>query len=238
MALLGILACLLYRQRITEHVFEELVMERFGKIIIVLVVTLVITLPLLAKMKKGLIEADAVNETRSGESQGTPENHGPAMITKAKANLIQQGMTYAECVKIIGCEGDPYDNPFAGMGGFPNDEDSESYMWHFPNMAKIEMIHFRDGVVVGGGNGSSPLNRKNHGWSERRSSGPPYIDKDTYMKLKTGMSYDKCVKILGTEGTYIGKLQATGGGKIDSMAIWSPYIETRICGRIPRILQS
>ncbi len=58
--------------------------------------------------------------------------------------------------------------------------------------------------------GSRPTRQRGTG-----SGKPPYISMDTYMRIKSGMTYEQCVKILGAEGTYVGR-QPSAGGTFDA----------------------
>ena len=93
-------------------------------------------------------------------------------------------------------------------------------MRHFPGLDQTETIYFRDGRVMGSGTASSPShNARARAMRESRptrqrgagSGKPPYISMDTYMKIKSGMTYKECVKILGAEGTYAGRQPSAGG---------------------------
>jgi hypothetical protein len=151
---------------------------------------------------------------RAEKPADAARQRGPAIITQAQAQQIRTGMTYEECIRIIGCEGDP---PASRMGGPPAGVYSEAYMWHFPGLDKTKTICFRDGRVVGSGTASSPSHnaRVSAKWKNmpagKGSHTSPFITMDTYTKIKTGMTYEECVKILGAEGVYVGAQPSAGG---------------------------
>lgn len=200
-------------------------MLRIAKVAVVLGLALLVGLPMLNRLTRESPEVPsdaAPNELRapapgSGAPGRAAENRGPAIITQPQAQQIRTGMTYEECIRIIGCEGDP---PASRTGGPPASAYSEAYMWHFPGLDKTKTIYFRDGRVMGTGTASSPSHnaraRTMQGsrptrQTARRSGTPPYISMDTYMKIKSGMTYKECVKVLGAEGTYAGRQPSAGG---------------------------
>ncbi|MBI3119943.1 MAG: hypothetical protein HYZ00_14725 [Candidatus Hydrogenedentes bacterium] len=135
-----------------------------------------------------------------------PAPRQPPVITETQFSQVRPGMTYAQCVQLIGSEGEP-----AGRGGGGD----EQYKWQLVNGASSSAevtLTFRNGLLNGKGF-SSNAGRSVKPNAEKtanavpihRPASPPYISWQVYKSLKDGSSYADCVQALGAEGTFLGR---------------------------------
>jgi hypothetical protein len=85
----------------------------------------------------------------------TPAPVEPGIVTLARYNQIQNGMTYEQVVQIMNGPGDQSDD----LGG-PSGPGYTNYIWFGPvssNAAAAAIITFQAGVVVGKAQKGSPL---------------------------------------------------------------------------------
>lgn len=143
----------------------------------------------------------------------TAAHAGPrprAEITQSQFAEMRSAMTYADCVRATGVDGEP-----ASAGATP---ENGKYVWHvLPDppggtIAGDVTLTFRDGVK----SGQAYSSKSRPGGASRGPgeggvlprecpSTPPYICQDVYDRLTNGTDYAACVRLLGSEGAYEGQ---------------------------------
>lgn len=129
--------------------------------------------------------APAVNTATKTETT-TPSTEKPAAgLTKEKFDQLKNGMKYEEVVKILGSEGKETSSSSSGS------YKSATYQWEGENYARIT-ITFRN----------DELNSKMQSGLKGGTTAPAAdLTMAKYDQIKTGMSYEEVVKIIGSEGT-------------------------------------
>jgi hypothetical protein len=140
----------------------------------------------------------------------------PPVMTRDQFFQIRGGMTLAQCLAIIGVEGEPADASNSGAAGT-----SAAFRWQEPSGPNEFVLGFRDGRVSSKNMGMSGSARKKASSKMRaqkalekpissfevqrleeaaqRAGQSVVITLAEYNRLQTGMTYDQCAAIIGAE---------------------------------------
>jgi hypothetical protein len=141
-----------------------------------------------------------------------PPARKPAIATTAQLRRLRPGLTYSQCVQVLGSEGEPsgYDRGGAAL-----------YSWQVVD-GRIHKgkatLAFSNGVLSGREFSSNQGRSVPPGkmdiasfLPDRPPSRPPYICRSVYSGIKDGCHYAECVRLLGMEGRYLGRKRISAG---------------------------
>ncbi|MEZ5428141.1 MAG: DUF3862 domain-containing protein [Pyrinomonadaceae bacterium] len=136
--------------------------------------------------------------TPTTDSTSKPPTSGGDGLSIDKFNQIKNGMSYQEVVNILGSEGTETRSSESGNIKIV------SYKWEGDKFQRV-FATFRDGKLT---------SKAQTGLSNTSTTkdGDADITMEKYNQIKTGMSYDEVVKIIGSEGeesnsTTVGKYE-------------------------------
>ncbi|MBI5095981.1 MAG: hypothetical protein HZB26_26540 [Candidatus Hydrogenedentes bacterium] len=134
------------------------------------------------------------------------------MMTQAQFFRVRTGMSYAQCVQVVGCE---------GIAVAPTPGANEAYAWFDADGRNQYTLSFLNGRLMGKGMNmtsgakaqalkqlrnidtqtkvidSSEVSRLQQ--KAARSGRAVTVTPDEYQQIQTGMTYDQCVRIIGEE---------------------------------------
>ena len=153
----------------------------------------------------------AVVEEEAPPSQ--PSSRRRSTMTEMQLSQVRPGMTYEQCVELIGCEGVP-----SGVdpGG------GQKYCWRIVEPSGEvgggeATLTFQNGTLCGSGfnrtagrHASQPMTMSQALPAQRRAS-PPYVCRSVYDAIKEGCEYAECARLLGMDGTHLGQRAASMG---------------------------
>lgn len=181
---------------------------------VVFLVVVFLAVPFLPYLNRALSNSDDQQEITISEEAPRKVNK-EGLITRDKYYQIQMGMTYEECVAIIGSDGELAEGDLGGTA---------EYSWKNPGVMEAN-FSFENGLVSGGGISINRSNRSNYHdldmaevrSLEKKAGKSAVITIAEYNKIRPGMTYDECVKIIGAEGSL------SGGGGGNSVAVTDFY---------------
>ncbi len=140
----------------------------------------------------------------------------PPAMTRNQFFQIQSGMALAQCLAIVGAEGEPVDASKLGVSGT-----TAAFRWQEPSGPNEFTLGFRDGLLVSKGMDMSSAARKKARARSRaqkalekpidqtevrqleeaaqRTGQPVVITLAEFNQLQPGMTYDQCVAVIGAE---------------------------------------
>ena len=199
-------------------------MRKAASLAITLIAALFLGLPLLAALKQWHVaEEQAVVST---PTRATPPDHDrvlhpapprrPPVMTQAQFHQTRSGMTYEECLRVVGVEGEATHPPRRGAEGV-----TAAYKWLDPQGANEFVLGFREGRLTGRSMNMSPSARtttqarqsaiqaqtsvigdaevRRFEQAARQARQPIVITLDEFGQIRRGMTYDDCVAIIGAE---------------------------------------
>lgn len=195
------------------------------KRIVIVSIVVILALPLLARLgrKENAVPAHS-NEGQDSETVKEPvepskppdqqEPTPPSIMTRAQFNQIRPGMSYEECVRIVGAPGTPVDSAECRARGM-----TAAYTWLDPQGAVQFELGFRAGRLAAMGFGLPPAVQKERAAAIHAAEAkatplteaevrrlelaaqerglPVVVTIAEFDRIKLGMTYDECVAIIG-----------------------------------------
>ena len=189
---------------------------------LVTIIMLLLVLPLVLQRRQSIESAHTQPEP------ALTDTSKPSVMTQAQFSQIQPKMTYAQCIQMIGSEGDYVETETPDDQPVPDGQ--TTYAWHIKSGVTSKdilgeaVLTFQDDVLCGKQYSSSAGNKLTSGKSaingisnlsmalpDQSPSTPPYICRSVYDAIQNGCSYEECMMLLGVEGRYDGRRRLSMG---------------------------